>query len=124
MPPSTSGVPYYAVGITAVFGLLTYLSCGNTADTAFVWFQNIASLSGLLTWWSILVAYLRFYSAMKAQGIDRNTLHFKSPLQPYLAIISLAYFSAVMFFNGFYTVRGSLPYPCLESDLFFPSVLF
>lgn len=39
---------------------------------------------------------------MKAQGIDRNTLVFKSPFQPYLAWGALMYFSMIILFNGFY----------------------
>jgi yeast amino acid transporter len=108
-------VPYYAVALTAVISALTYLSCGEGADTAFVWFQNIAALSGLFTWCSVLIAYLRFYAALKAQNIDRDTLQFKSPGQPYLAIGSLVFFTLVTFFNGFYTVccLYSLFRPCL-----------
>ncbi|EXJ80459.1 AAT family amino acid transporter [Capronia coronata CBS 617.96] len=96
------GIPYWCVTITAAFSGLTYLSCGDSASVAFTWFQNLATLSGLLTWWSVLLAHLRFQSALKAQGIDRNTLVFKAPFQPYLTIGCLFYFSLVMFFNGFY----------------------
>lgn len=39
---------------------------------------------------------------MKAQGVDRNTLVFKTPFQPYTAWISLIYFSIIIVFNGFY----------------------
>lgn len=101
---NVSGVPYLAVIFTALFSTLTYLSCGKSASLAFTWFQNIASLSGLLTWWSVLIAYLKFYYALQAQNILRDTLPFKSPLQPYLAWASLVYFSIIVLFNGFYAV--------------------
>lgn len=39
---------------------------------------------------------------MKAQGVDRNSLVFRSPWQPYLAWIALAFFSMIILFNGFY----------------------
>jgi amino acid transporter len=32
---------------------------------------------------TLCICYLRFYAACKAQGLDRNTLPFKSRLQPY-----------------------------------------
>ncbi|EFX00094.1 amino acid permease [Grosmannia clavigera kw1407] len=99
---SRRGVPYYAVGATAIIGLLTYLSVGHGgAAQAFNWFQNLTTVAGLFTWCSICVCYIRFYAALQAQGVDRNTLVFKSPFQPYLAWGALIYFSVIIFFSGF-----------------------
>ncbi|OAA65538.1 amino acid permease [Niveomyces insectorum RCEF 264] len=96
------GVPYFAVAGTAVIGLLTYLSVGKGgAAKAFGWFQNLTTIASLFTWCSICIAYLRFYAALQAQGIDRNTLVFKSPFQPYLAWASLSYFGLIIIFSGF-----------------------
>lgn len=99
---SKNGVPYWCVGITASIALLTYLSCSSGANVAFNWFQRLTTIAGLFTWTSICVAYIRFYAALKAQKIDRNTLVFKSPWQPYTAWASLIYFSLIIVFNGFY----------------------
>ncbi|KAM7189917.1 putative proline-specific permease put4 [Naviculisporaceae sp. PSN 640] len=100
---SKRGVPYYAVGVSAAIGLLTYLSVDKDggAAKAFQWFQNLTTIAALFTWCSILVAYLRFYKALEAQGINRDTLIFKSPFQPYTAWASLIYFSIIILFNGF-----------------------
>ncbi|KAK0710314.1 amino acid permease/ SLC12A domain-containing protein [Lasiosphaeria miniovina] len=100
---SERGVPYYAVGGTAIIGLLTYLSVQSDggAAKAFEWFQNITTIASLFTWCSICVAYLRFYKALHAQGIDRDTLVFKSPFQPYTAWFCLAFFTLIIIFNGF-----------------------
>lgn len=103
---SKAGVPYWAVIVTASISLLTFLSCGNDgAANAFAWFQNITTLAQLFTWSCIVIAYLKFYYALKAQGIDRNTLIFKSPLQPYLAWSTLFFFVTVLLFNGFYVFQ-------------------
>ena len=51
----------------------------------FTWFSNMTSVAGLLTWFGISVTYIRFYTGMKVQGIDRTTLPFASRLQPYAA---------------------------------------
>ncbi|KAI4149961.1 MAG: hypothetical protein LQ340_004336 [Diploschistes diacapsis] len=100
---SKNGVPFYCVIITASISLLTYLSCGTGgAQQVFQWFQNLTTIASLFTWCNICVAYLKFYDALKAQGIDRDTLIFKSPFQPYMAWISLIYFSIIILFNGFY----------------------
>lgn len=38
---------------------------------------------------------------MKAQGVDRNTLVFRSPFQPYTAWATFFFFVLVILFNGF-----------------------
>jgi amino acid transporter len=100
---SKNGVPYYAVLITWVIGFLTYLSASPNAGAAlaFTWFQNLVSIAQLFTWMSILIAYLGFYYALKAQNIDRDTLVFKSKFQPYLAWGTLIFFTVVVFLQGF-----------------------
>lgn len=106
---SARGVPYYAVCMTAAVGLLTYLSCdtsGGGAAQAFGWFQNIVTIAQLFTWVSIGICYVKFYNALRAQGIDRNTLVFKSPFQPYLAYGVIVFFSIVIIFNGFSVFIG------------------
>ncbi|KAI1908298.1 hypothetical protein LOZ12_003984 [Ophidiomyces ophidiicola] len=97
-----SGVPIYCVLITASISLITYLSCTAGSNVVFIWFQNLTTIASLFTWCSICVAYIKFHAALKAQGVDRNTLIFKTPFQPYTAWVSLIYFSIIIVFNGFY----------------------
>lgn len=104
---SKTGVPYYCVMVTALISGLTYLSAGSGgAAKAFTWFQNLTTISTLFTWVSICVAYIMFHKALLAQGVDRNTLIFKSPFQPYLAWICLVFFSLIILFNGFDSIAG------------------
>lgn len=98
---SKSGVPYWCVGITASISLLTYMSVSTGANDVFTWFQNLTTIAQLFTWCSICIAYLRFRSALLAQGVHRDTLIFKSPFQPYTAWFALIYFSIIILFNGF-----------------------
>ncbi|MCJ1314618.1 hypothetical protein MMC25_008300 [Agyrium rufum] len=100
---SKSGVPYWCVMVTASISLLTYLSCGGGgAKQVFAWFQNLTTIASLFTWCSICVAYIQFHKALKAQGVDRNTLVFKSPWQPYTAWAALVFFAIIILFNGFW----------------------
>lgn len=104
---SKAGVPYWAVLCTASISLLTYLSVGKGgAATAFSWFQNLTTIASLFTWCAICVAYIQFYKALAAQGVDRNTLVFKSRFQPYTAWISLSFFVIIILFNGFNVFVG------------------
>ena len=57
----------------------------------FNWFANMTSVSGLLTWFCICYTYTRFYAGTKVQGIDRKTLPFASPLQPFAAWYALVW---------------------------------
>jgi amino acid transporter len=98
---SKAGVPYWCVGITASISLLTYMSVSTGANNVFNWFQNLTTIAQLFTWCCICVAYLRFRSALLAQGVNRDTLVFKSPFQPYTAWFALIYFSIIILFNGF-----------------------
>ena len=104
---SKTGVPYWCVAITASISGLTYLSAGSAgASKAFTWFQNLTTISTLFTWVSICISYIMFHRACRAQGIDRNTLIFKSPFQPYSCWFSLIFFSLIIFFNGFDSIAG------------------
>lgn len=99
---SKAGVPYYCVMVTASISLLTFLSLGKGgASTAFNWFQNLTTIAGLFTWCSICVTYIKFFAALEAQGVDRNTLVFKSKFQPYTAWASLIFFALIILFNNF-----------------------
>ncbi|KAL8786879.1 MAG: hypothetical protein Q9213_002510 [Squamulea squamosa] len=99
---SKRGVPYFCIIITASISLLTFMSCSSGSEKVFQWFQNLATVANLFTWMSVSIAYIRFHAALKAQGIDRSTLVFKSPFQPYTAYFSLCFFAVLTLFNGFY----------------------
>lgn len=104
---SKAGVPYYAVLITASISLLTYLSVRSGGPSVvFTWFQNLTTIASLFTWSSICIAYIYFHKALKAQGVDRNTLVFKSKFQPYTAWFALGYFVMIILFNGFNVFVG------------------
>jgi len=95
------GVPYACVAATAALSCLVYLNIGNTAAEVFFWISNLSAVSTLIVWASICYIYLRFYAALNLHGIDRDTLPYKSPFQPYLAYFAIVFCSIVAFFNGF-----------------------
>lgn len=99
------GVPVYCIIVTASISLLTYLSCSSGANVVFTWFQNLTTIANLFTWMSISIAYIQFHKALKAQGVDRDTLVFKSLFQPFTAYFSLFFFAIITIFNGFYVFK-------------------
>ncbi len=70
----------------------------------------------MFTWGSINISYLRFYYACKAQGVDRNSLPFKSPFQPFLGYAALIFFSLIILFNGFDSIAGGWDYQAFITD--------
>lgn len=89
------------MGVTASIGLLTYMTVSSGGADVFKWFSSLVSIAYLLTWFSICLAYTRFRRALLLHNIDRDTLPFKSPFQPYLAWGGVVFFGMVLIFNGF-----------------------
>ena len=95
------GVPYACVAATTALSCLVYLNVSNRSADVFFWISNLSAVSTLIVWASVSYTYLRFYYALKFHGIDRNTLPYKAPLQPFLAYFAIAFCLIVAFFNGF-----------------------
>lgn len=111
------GTPHFAVALSILPSPLVYLTVSNNASIVFGWFLNITTVAGLIGWIVIQVTYLRFFYALKQQGISRDgkttitlskdtsnhttELPYKSPFQPYTAWITLLMVFLVVFFSGF-----------------------
>lgn len=81
-----NGVPYWAVLASWAFGPLAYLSLGSGgAAKAFGWLVSLSTVAGLIAWATLCFCFIRFYAAMNAQGLSRDGLPWKSPLQPFTA---------------------------------------
>lgn len=95
-------LPVYSVLVTALLGFLAYLNLSSGATVVFNWLVNLSTIAVLLTWCFICVSYLRFFYACKVQNLDRDTLPFKGPFQPYLAWTGTISTSVIILFSGFY----------------------
>lgn len=107
------GVPIYCVLITWCVGLLTFMGASSGAAVVFTWFQNLTTVSGLIQWMIICFSHIKFWRAMKAQGIDRSTLIFRAKANdkaPYLAYVCFVFFGVVLLFNGWNTIAGGFDY--------------
>ncbi|WVQ86137.1 hypothetical protein IAT38_008305 [Cryptococcus sp. DSM 104549] len=96
------GLPIYCVALTGLFGVLAYMNTGGeTATTAFNWLYNLSAITGIITWWAILLSYLRFYYGLKKQGLSRDNFPYRAPLQPWLSWYGFIFFSLIILLNGF-----------------------
>lgn len=95
------GVPIFAVMLTSAFGLLGFLNLSNDGTVVFNWFMNISSIAGFITWACINFCHLRFMRALTARGINRQTLPYMAPLQPYLSYWGLFFNVLIILTQGF-----------------------
>ncbi|KAK5109350.1 hypothetical protein LTR62_007119 [Meristemomyces frigidus] len=97
------GIPYVAVIFMSLFICLGFMSLSAGASTVFAWLQDLVSVAALVNWIVICGVYLRFYYAMKKQGISRERLPWKSPFQPYWAWVSSISFIILLLTGGYTT---------------------
>lgn len=98
-----TGIPLYCVIVSLLWSLISFLQLGEKASVVLDWIMNLITSCQLMNFTILCVVYVFFYRALKAQGVDRRTLPFRSWYQPWLAIIggSLAF---VMIFVSCYEI--------------------
>ncbi|KIM48743.1 hypothetical protein M413DRAFT_84991 [Hebeloma cylindrosporum] len=100
---TASGVPIYCVAVTLAIALISFLQLSNNAAVVIQWFVNLVTASQLLNYATISFTYIRFYNALKAQGISRDSLPHKSFWQPFCGYYAFTG-TFIMAFVGGYTV--------------------
>jgi amino acid transporter len=97
------GLPWVCVTICALFTPLAYFAASpsRSAGQAFGYFASMCAVCGMLSWSVILLTSIRWHYGLRARGIDRATLPYTAPLQPYLSYYGLAVSSVVIVFSGF-----------------------
>ncbi|KAJ5653524.1 hypothetical protein N7490_000527 [Penicillium lividum] len=101
------GVPYFAVGFTALFGLLGFLNVSEAGSTVFDWLLQIAGVAGFITWASLNVCHLAFQRALKARNISRDVLPYKAMWQPWYSWYGLFFNVLIILTQGFTAFLGS-----------------
>ncbi|KAK0439551.1 general amino acid permease AGP2 [Armillaria borealis] len=74
---TSSGVPIYCVSITMVIAFLSFLQISETSGV----FADIVTVCQTINYAKISFTYIRFYLALKIQGISRNSLPYRSKCQ-------------------------------------------
>ena len=99
---TAKGVPLFGIGVMTLFTVLGYMNATKSASTVFGYFVSLVTVFGTLNWVSVLVSYLQFTRGMRRQGLSRNIMPYRGPLQPYGAYFALGITCLVTFFNGMY----------------------
>lgn len=63
--------------------------------------MNLSTVAGLIAWATLSFCYIRFHSALKAQGISRDSLPWKGPFQPYTAWVGFVGSTIITLVAGF-----------------------
>jgi len=90
----------------------------------FNWLSSISAVSNCFTWGSVSIAYLGFRKALRAQGVDRDTLPYKAPFQPYATYLALGFFIVVIVFSGFPAFVGGFDYEAFVTSYITIPVFF
>ncbi|MFC7391427.1 amino acid permease [Scopulibacillus cellulosilyticus] len=83
MAVNKRGIPIYALIVTALVGMLAFLSSLFGEGTVYIWLLNASSMAGFISWVGIAVSHYRFRKAFVAQGNDINALPYKAKLFPF-----------------------------------------
>ncbi|CAH2352364.1 general amino acid permease Agp3p [[Candida] railenensis] len=88
------GVPYAAVILMNLFGLLSLMNISTGAANAYNYIVNLSGVAVFIVWGSVSFIHFRFRKAWKLQGRSLDELPFKALWFPWLAWFGL-------FFNIF-----------------------
>ncbi|EAL20972.1 hypothetical protein CNBD5730 [Cryptococcus deneoformans B-3501A] len=96
------GVPYLAVIVVMLFSCLAYLALGSTSAKVLNWILNFCTAATMLNWCVMAFTYVRFYSAMKVQNIDRKEfLPVYSKFQPFAGYWALCWACLFIWLQGY-----------------------
>ncbi|CCE65591.1 hypothetical protein TPHA_0M00130 [Tetrapisispora phaffii CBS 4417] len=101
------GVPYNAMGGCVLFCLLAYMNVSSGSAEIFNYFVNVVSIFGVLSWSSILITFIYFDRAVRAQGIDRSTFAYVAPFQPYGSYFALFFCVLLALIKNFSVFLGN-----------------
>lgn len=100
------GIPYYALSLSVLFCLLAYMTVSSGSAQVFSYFVNVVSIFGVLSWISILITYIYFDRALRAQGIEKSSLAYAAPWQPYGAYVTLFFCVLLALIKNFTVFLG------------------
>lgn len=97
-----NGVPWVAFLISIAVGCLSFLQAGSAGTSKVLdWFIGISTATQLVTWIAMSITYLCWRRACRAQGVDRDSLPYKSRWLPYGTYFALPAAIIVTLTNGY-----------------------
>ncbi|EDK45753.1 conserved hypothetical protein [Lodderomyces elongisporus NRRL YB-4239] len=106
------GRPLAGIAVSAIVGLLSFVSASKYENEVFSWLVALSGLSTLFTWGSINAALIRFRQAMRAQNRSIDYIPYKSStgvLGAYYGLIMNIVVLALQFWLALYPVGVKKP---------------
>ncbi|AJV92298.1 Dip5p [Saccharomyces cerevisiae YJM1478] len=100
------GVPYNALILSVLFCGLAYMNVSSGSAKIFNYFVNVVSMFGILSWITILIVYIHFDKACRAQGIDKSKFAYVAPGQRYGAYFALFFCILIALIKNFTVFLG------------------
>ncbi|KAF7793034.1 hypothetical protein EIP86_004139 [Pleurotus ostreatoroseus] len=118
------GVPWPALIMSMLFCGLVFLNVSSSSAKVFTWFVNLVSTFGAITWMCICYTHIRFMKALEFNGISRDSLPYKAPLQPFGSWFALIATAIVTIFKGFDTFIPFTTDTFITSYIALPAFVF
>lgn len=100
-----NGVPIYCFAVVMCFPFLSFLQVSGGSAKALDWLVRLITAGGLINYFVITTTYIRFWKALKVQGVSRDDFPYKGWFQPYCAYIGLAVECFVILGSGYESFR-------------------
>lgn len=101
MKCNKAGVPLYSVAAVSLISCLAFLVANNSAVEVFFWFVDLTTTALVLTYTMMLITFVGFYRARRAQGLDPSMLPYTAPLAPYSAYLGIGLGCLMLLFVGY-----------------------
>ncbi|KAM5344436.1 hypothetical protein ACJ41O_012972 [Fusarium nematophilum] len=101
MKCTNTGVPIYCVLMVSAISCITFLVSSNSAVEVFFWFVDLTTTALIATYTFMLITYLGFYRARKAQGLTNEELPYAAPFAPWTPLLALVVGCTALLFVGF-----------------------
>ncbi|KAF4120338.1 Amino acid permease [Geosmithia morbida] len=98
---TSAGVPIYCVGTVSLIACITFLTASNNAIEVFFWFVDLTTSGLIATYVMMIITFIGWYRAKRAQGFDDSKLYYLAPLNPWAAYFAVVLGSAALLFIGF-----------------------
>ena len=95
-----NGIPHFAVLGRLSVCALAFLNVKISIAVVITWLVSLVTACQMINYCATCVTYLHFYAALKAQGVDRDTLPYKGRFQPYTSYIAMGFCIFGMLANG------------------------
>lgn len=119
-----NGVPIFCIAMAVGWSCLSLLQLGEAASVALDWMINLCTGGQILNYFFMMITYLCFYRACKAQKVDRFSMPLQAwttKLQPYPAIFGLICTWLIVMFLG---AQAFIPKFDINSFLYYYLMFF